>query len=90
MSNITHLKGRFGILGGGQLGKMLCQAASPWHVDTYLMESTIKCPAFHVPHHFVEGDITQAEDVFNFGKHLDFLTIEIENVSIEGLKKLEE
>jgi len=90
MSNAQNLSGRFGILGGGQLGKMLCQAASPWHVDTYLMESNIKCPAAYMPHHFVEGDITEAEDVIDFGKHLDFLTIEIENVSLEGLRKLEE
>lgn len=90
MKAITNLQGRFGILGGGQLGKMLCQAASAWHVDTYLMESNIKCPAVHIPHHFVEGDIKQAEDVIDFGKHLDFLTIEIENVSIEGLQSLEE
>jgi len=90
MKEITNLQGRFGILGGGQLGKMLCQAASSWHVDTFLMESTIKCPAAFIPHHFVEGDITKMEDVVDFGKHLDFLTIEIENVSIEGLKALEE
>ncbi len=90
MSNITNLEGRFGILGGGQLGKMLCQAASSWHIDTYLMESNIKCPAVHIPHHFVKGDITNANDVIDFGKHLDFLTIEIENVSIEGLQALEE
>ena len=72
------------------MGKMLCQAASAWHIDTYVMESSSKCPAAHMAHHFVKGDITNAEDVLNFGRHLDFLTIEIENVSVEGLQMLQE
>ncbi|NBB88681.1 MAG: 5-(carboxyamino)imidazole ribonucleotide synthase [Bacteroidetes bacterium] len=90
MKKKLNLEGRFGILGGGQLGKMLCQAASAWHIDTYVMESNSNCPAGHMAHHFVKGDITKAEDVLDFGRHLDFLTIEIENVSVEGLQLLEE
>lgn len=90
MKKKINLEGRFGILGGGQLGKMLCQAASAWHIDTYVMEGNSNCPARHMAHHFVKGDITKAEDVLDFGRHLDFLTIEIENVSVEGLQMLEE
>ncbi len=90
MKDSHTLEGRIGILGGGQLGKMLCQAASPWHLDTYLMDANRKYPAAFIPHHFVEGDIKKTEDVINFGRHLNFLTIEIENVSVEGLRKLEE
>jgi 5-(carboxyamino)imidazole ribonucleotide synthase len=90
MKDSYTLEGRIGILGGGQLGKMLCQAASPWHLDTYLMDANRKYPAAFIPHHFVEGDIKDTEDVVNFGRHLNYLTIEIESVSVEGLRKLEE
>jgi 5-(carboxyamino)imidazole ribonucleotide synthase len=79
-----------GILGGGQLGRMLLQAAVNYPVETYLMENEENAPAAHLCHHFTKGDITRFEDVYDFGKHLDFLTIEIENVNLEALEKLSE
>lgn len=78
-----------GILGGGQLGRMLLQEAANYPVETYLMENDAHCPAAHLCHHFVKGDITNFEDVYNFGKTLDVLTIEIENVNEDALEKLE-
>jgi 5-(carboxyamino)imidazole ribonucleotide synthase len=78
-----------GILGGGQLGRMLLQEAANYPVETYLMENDACCPAAHLCHHFVKGDISNFEDVYNFGKNLDVLTIEIENVNEDALEKLE-
>jgi 5-(carboxyamino)imidazole ribonucleotide synthase len=78
-----------GILGGGQLGRMLLQEAANYPVETYLMENDAHCPAAHLCHHFVKGDISNFEDVYNFGKNLDVLTIEIENVNEDALEKLE-
>jgi 5-(carboxyamino)imidazole ribonucleotide synthase len=78
-----------GILGGGQLGRMLLQAASNYPVETYVLENDTECPAAHLCHHFTKGDITNYEDVYNFGKNLDAVTIEIESVNIDALKKLE-
>lgn len=78
-----------GILGGGQLGRMLLQAAANYPVETYVMENDPSCPAAHLCHHFTKGDITNFDDVYNFGKHLDMITIEIENVNPEALEKLE-
>lgn len=78
-----------GILGGGQLGRMLLQAASNYTVETYVLENDPHCPAAHLCHHFIQGDITNFEDVYAFGKKVDVLTIEIENVNIEALEKLE-
>ena len=78
-----------GILGGGQLGRMLLQAAANYPVETYVMERDPQCPAAHLCHHFIKGDITNFEDVYNFGKNLDAITIEIEAVNIEALEKLE-
>ncbi len=78
-----------GILGGGQLGRMLLQEAANYPVETWLMENDDQCPAAHLCHHFVKGDITNFDDVYNFGRHLDVLTIEIESVNEDALEKLE-
>lgn len=79
---------RVGILGGGQLGRMLLQAAANYPVEVHVMENAADCPAAHLCHKFTKGDIKSAEDVFAFGKDLDAVTIEIESVSVEGLKRL--
>ncbi|MFN8252908.1 MAG: 5-(carboxyamino)imidazole ribonucleotide synthase [Ferruginibacter sp.] len=78
-----------GILGGGQLGRMLLQAAANYPVETYVMENETDCPAAHLCHHFTKGDIKNFDDVYNFGKGLDAITIEIESVNEAALKKLE-
>src|ERR1700722_18699668 len=78
-----------GILGGGQLGRMLLQAAANYTVETYVMENDEDCPAAHLCHHFVKGDIRNFDDVYRFGKDLQALTIEIESVNEEALEKLE-
>jgi 5-(carboxyamino)imidazole ribonucleotide synthase len=79
---------RVGILGGGQLGRMLLQAAANYPVETFVMENDPECPAAHLCHHFTKGDIKNFDDVYRFGKGLDALTIEIENVNVEALEKL--
>ena len=80
---------KVGILGGGQLGRMLLQAAANYPVETYLMENDPECPAAHLCHHFTLGDIRNFEDVYQFGRTLDAITIEIESVNDEALEKLE-
>ncbi|MEO6404269.1 MAG: 5-(carboxyamino)imidazole ribonucleotide synthase [Ferruginibacter sp.] len=79
-----------GILGGGQLGRMLLQAATNYPVETFVMENDNACPAAHLCHHFTLGNITAFDDVYNFGKGLDCITIEIEHVNVEALEKLEQ
>ncbi len=86
-AKITSMKA--GILGGGQLGRMLLQAAANYTVETFVLENDPHCPAAHLCHHFIQGDITNFDDVYAFGKKVDVLTIEIENVNIEALEKLE-
>jgi len=80
---------RIGILGGGQLGRMLLQASANYVVETFVLENDEHCPAAHLCNHFVKGDIKDFETVYNFGKNLDALTIEIEAVNVEALEKLE-
>ena len=78
-----------GILGGGQLGRMLLQAAANYPVQTFILENDADCPSAHLCHHFTKGDITNYNDVYNFGKGLDVVTIEIENVNEDALQQLE-
>jgi 5-(carboxyamino)imidazole ribonucleotide synthase len=78
-----------GILGGGQLGRMLLQAAANYPVRTYVLENDPDCPAAHLCHNFSLGDIKNFNHVYDFGKGLDALTIEIESVNVEALERLE-
>ena len=78
-----------GILGGGQLGRMLLQAAANYPVETFVMENDVNCPSAHLCHHFTKGDINDFDSVYNFGKNLDAVTIEIESVNVDALQKLE-
>jgi 5-(carboxyamino)imidazole ribonucleotide synthase len=81
---------KVGILGGGQLGRMLLQVAANYPVETFILENDPQCPSAHLCHHFVQGDIRDFDAVYQFGKGLDAITIEIENVNIDALEKLEQ
>ena len=58
-------------------------------METFVLENDPECPAAHLCHHFTKGDIKDFDAVYNFGKELDAITIEIENVNVEALEKLE-
>lgn len=89
ITHIIYMK-KAGILGGGQLGRMLLQAAANYPVETYVLENDDQCPSAHLCHHFTKGDITNFDDVYQFGKNLDVITIEIESVNVEALERLEQ
>ncbi len=80
---------KVGILGGGQLGRMLLQASANYVVETFVLENDNACPAAHLCNNFVKGDIRDFDTVYNFGKGLDAVTIEIESVNTDALEKLE-
>jgi 5-(carboxyamino)imidazole ribonucleotide synthase len=80
---------KVGILGGGQLGRMLLQCAANYTFETYTLEKDENCPSAHLCHHFVLGDIEDFDSVYNFGRSLDAITIEIEAVNVDALEKLE-
>jgi 5-(carboxyamino)imidazole ribonucleotide synthase len=69
---------------------MLLQAAANYVVETYVLENDEACPAAHLCTHFIKGDIKDFDTVYNFGKMVDAITIEIEAVNVEALEKLEE
>ncbi|MCS7073644.1 MAG: ATP-grasp domain-containing protein, partial [Bacteroidia bacterium] len=79
---------RLGILGGGQLGKMLLQVAASWDIDTMVLDQSSSAPAHTVSNAFFKGSLTDPEAVLRFGRLVDILTIEIENVSTNALQAL--
>lgn len=80
---------KVGIIGGGQLGRMLLQQAANYPIETFVLENDLQAPAAHLCHHFEVGKITDFDAVLNFGRKVDVLTIEIENVNVEALLTLE-
>ena len=81
---------RIGVLGGGQLGLMMIQAAGDLDLRVEVMDPSEKAPCAKFTHRFITGDLNDAEAVYQFGKELDIVTIEIEHVSVEGLRRLEQ
>jgi len=80
---------RLGILGGGQLGRMFIQEAISYDIHVHIMENDNNAPSANIATSFTKGDITDYNDVIAFGKNMDVLTVEIENVNIEALYDLE-
>ena len=79
---------KLGILGGGQLGKMLLYTTRRWDIQTYVLDPSSEAPSRFACNHFVQGDLKDFETVYQFGKKVDVLTIEIEHVNVAALKKL--
>ena len=82
-------KQKIGILGGGQLGKMLLNTTTKWDIHTKVMDPSMEAPSRISCNEFVKGDLMDYQDVFKFGKSVDILTIEIENVNTQALSDLE-
>lgn len=78
-----------GILGGGQLGRMLYQAGNQEDMDLHFMDSMNEGPVSIITDNYHIGDITKEEDVLNFGKDYEVISIEIERVNVDALKQLE-
>ncbi|MBN8826234.1 MULTISPECIES: 5-(carboxyamino)imidazole ribonucleotide synthase [unclassified Spirosoma] len=78
-----------GILGGGQLGLMLLQAAIDWNLRVHILDPDAEAPCRHLCSQFVQGSLTDYDTVYQFGQSVDVLTIEIERVNVEALEALE-
>ena len=81
---------KLGILGGGQLGKMLLFDTRKFDIQTYVLDPSDEAPCKIACDLFFKGDLMDFETVYNFGKKVDVLTFEIELVNLEALVKLEE
>ncbi|SFZ89298.1 5-(carboxyamino)imidazole ribonucleotide synthase [Flaviramulus basaltis] len=89
MTNYFSSNFKLGILGGGQLGKMLLYNTRKFDIYTCVLESSNEAPCKIACDEFHLGDLMNYDDVYNFGKQVDVLTIEIENVNVNALETLE-
>jgi 5-(carboxyamino)imidazole ribonucleotide synthase len=80
---------KLGILGGGQLGKMLLFDTRKFDIQTYVLDPSEEAPCKIACNYFFQGDLMDFETVYNFGKLVNVLTFEIELVNLEALEKLE-
>lgn len=81
---------KLGILGGGQLGKMLLAETRKFDIQTYVLDASHEAPCQFGATKFFLGSLMDYETVYQFGKMVDVLTIEIENVNLDALDALEE
>jgi 5-(carboxyamino)imidazole ribonucleotide synthase len=80
---------KLGILGGGQLGKMLLAETRKFDIQTYILDPSAEAPSRFGATKFFIGNLMNYDTVYEFGKKVDALTIEIENVNLEALAQLE-
>lgn len=80
---------KLGILGGGQLGKMLLYNTRKFDIYTCILDNSNEAPSRMACNEFTKGDLMDFDTVYNFGKQVNVLTIEIENVNVAALEKLE-
>ena len=86
--NFFSTQKKLGILGGGQLGKMLLQTTRTWDIYTKVLDPDIEAPARLSCNEFQVGSLMDYDTVFNFGKDCDVVTIEIEHVNVHALQAL--
>ncbi|APG65365.1 5-(carboxyamino)imidazole ribonucleotide synthase [Tenacibaculum todarodis] len=90
MKNYFSSDFKLGILGGGQLGRMLLAETQKLDIYTAILDSNKNAPCAQICNEFHQGDLLDFDAVYNFGKTVDLLTIEIENVNLDALDKLED
>ncbi len=89
MANFFSSDFKLGILGGGQLGKMMLYDTRKYDIQTHVLDPSPDAPCKIGCDHFQQGSLLDYETVYNFGKKVDILTFEIETVNIKALAKLE-
>lgn len=88
MKNYFSSDFKLGVLGGGQLGRMLLAETQKLDIYTVILDASPEAPCAQICNEFHQGDLLDFDTVYNFGKKVDLLTIEIENVNIDALDKL--
>ncbi len=90
MSKASNLRKHIGIIGGGQLGKMLIEAAQPWNTFFHILENTEDAPATRIADSQILGKLTDDTKIRELANKSNVLTYEIEHVGVETLKDLED
>lgn len=89
MSQSFYQNFKLGVLGGGQLGRMLIQSAIDFNLEVSILDPDPNAPCRSLATHFEAGALTDYETVYQFGQTCDLITIEIENVNTQALKELQ-
>lgn len=89
MANYFSSNFTLGILGGGQLGKMMLYETRKWDIKTHVVDPSAEAPCRIACDVFTQGDLLDFDTVYNFGQDVDVLTFEIEGVNVAALEKLE-
>ncbi|CAI8170136.1 MAG: N5-carboxyaminoimidazole ribonucleotide synthase [Polaribacter sp. SA4-10] len=90
MKNYFSSDFKLGVLGGGQLGRMLLAETQKFDIYTTVLDGNKNAPCAQICNKFVNGNLLDYKTIYNFGKGLDLLTIEIENVNLDALDVLEQ
>ncbi|HRI42187.1 MAG TPA: 5-(carboxyamino)imidazole ribonucleotide synthase [Bacteroidia bacterium] len=90
MAGNPSVSAKIGILGGGQLGRMLLQKAADWNLITHVLDPDPNAPCKDIASSFTIGHFNDEAAVYEFGKELEVLTIEIEHVNTTALERLEQ
>lgn len=80
---------KLGILGGGQLGKMILSETRKLDIQTLVLDPSEEAPGRFACNTFYKGNLMDFDTVYQFGKMVNLLTIEIENVNLDALDQLE-
>lgn len=88
MNQQNYQQQTLGILGGGQLGRMVIQSAISYNIDVHILDPDANAPCKSICQKFVQGNLKDFDTVYAFGKDCDVITIEIEHVNTEALEKL--
>ncbi|WP_106795142.1 5-(carboxyamino)imidazole ribonucleotide synthase [Aquimarina sp. Aq78] len=89
MTNFFSSNFKLGILGGGQLGKMMLYDTRKYDIQTYVLDPSQDAPCKIACDHFQQGNLMDYDTVYSFGKKVDILTFEIETVNLKALVQLE-
>ncbi len=89
MKNYFSSDFKLGVLGGGQLGRMLLTETQKYDIYTAILDASTEAPCAQICNEFHIGNLLDFDAVYNFGKLVDVLTIEIEHVNIDALYQLE-
>jgi len=87
---MSYQQKTLGIIGGGQLGKMLIQAAADLNIQCKVLDNDPNAPCSVLTNQFFVGKLTDFEAVHTIGQNCDAITIEIENINADALEKLQE
>ncbi|WP_324720704.1 5-(carboxyamino)imidazole ribonucleotide synthase [Salinimicrobium sp. HB62] len=90
MTNYFSSKFTLGILGGGQLGKMLLYETRKYDIRTVVLDPSAEAPCRIACNRFYQGDLMDFDTVVDFGRKADVITFEIEGVNVEALEQLEQ